>query len=497
MTPARGRAARGEPRADRARRRRRGPGHLARLREPLEDANERLGRAWGVVGHLNAVMNSPELREAYNANLPKVTQYYTELSQHQGLFAKYKALSGERASSSRSTRAQRKIVENELRDFRLGGAELPPEEKARFMAIREKLSELSSRFSDNLLDATNAFAHYATDAARARRASRRTCCRRRAKRRRSEGQAGLEVHAARALLPAGHAVRREPRPARADVPRLRDARLRVRQAGMGQHRAHRRDRQAAPASSRGCSASRTTPSTRSSPRWPSRRGRCSSSWSELAARAKPYAERDLDELTEFARDELGSRPARGLGPRLRLREAARRALRLLRPGGEAVLPGDDGAARHVPAGGDGSTGCVSSPRTAPVWHPDVRFFAIRDRDGALIGQFYVDLYARPSKRGGAWMDEAITRRRKDGRLQTPVAYLNCNFSAPVGGKPGALHARRGHHAVPRVRPRPAPPADARRRARRCGHQRRGMGRGRAALASSWRTSAGSGTCSRR
>jgi len=114
--------------------------------EPLEDANERLGRAWGVVGHLNAVMNSPELREAYNANLPKVTQYYTELSQHQGLFAKLKAL---RASAGFEglTRAQRKVVENELRDFRLGGAELSPDDKARFMAMREKLSALSSRFT--------------------------------------------------------------------------------------------------------------------------------------------------------------------------------------------------------------------------------------------------------------------------------------------------------------------------------------------------------------
>jgi len=131
--------------------------------EPLEDANERLGRAWGMVGHLNAVMNSPELRDAYNANLPKVTQYYTELGQHERLFGKFRAL-GASAAFESLTRAQRKIVENELRDFRLGGAGLPLEKKTRFMAIRARLAELSSHFSDNLLDATNAFAHYATDA---------------------------------------------------------------------------------------------------------------------------------------------------------------------------------------------------------------------------------------------------------------------------------------------------------------------------------------------
>jgi len=132
--------------------------------QPLEDANERLHRAWGVVGHLNAVMNNPELREVYNSNLPKVTQYYTELGQHPGLYARFKALRQGTEFAS-LTPAQKKIVENELRDFRLGGAELPPAKKTRFKEINERLSQLSSRFSDNLLDATNAFAHYIADPA--------------------------------------------------------------------------------------------------------------------------------------------------------------------------------------------------------------------------------------------------------------------------------------------------------------------------------------------
>ncbi|HSB49604.1 MAG TPA: M3 family metallopeptidase, partial [Burkholderiales bacterium] len=140
------------------------PATWADFVQPLEEANERLHRAWGVVGHLNAVMNSPELREAYNSNLPKVTQYYTELGQHPGLHARFKAL---RAGPEFAglTRARKKIVENELRDFRLGGAELPPEKKVRFKEISERLSQLSSRFSDNLLDATNAFSHHVTDPA--------------------------------------------------------------------------------------------------------------------------------------------------------------------------------------------------------------------------------------------------------------------------------------------------------------------------------------------
>src|SRR5258707_6549051 len=134
--------------------------------QPLEDANERLHRAWGIVGHLNAVMNSPELRETYNANLSKVTQYYSELGQHEGLHARFKALKASPGFEA-LTRAQKKIVENELRDFRLGGAELPPAGKTRFKEINEQLSQLSSRFSDNLLDATNAFEHVVTDPAEA------------------------------------------------------------------------------------------------------------------------------------------------------------------------------------------------------------------------------------------------------------------------------------------------------------------------------------------
>ncbi len=129
--------------------------------QPLEDANERLYRAWGQVSHMNAVMNSPALREVYNANLPKLSQYGTELSQHEGLYRKYKALRAGAAFGALSAARQR-VVDNRLRDFRLGGAELDDVAKARFKAVAERLSELSSKFSDNVLDATNAFAHFAT-----------------------------------------------------------------------------------------------------------------------------------------------------------------------------------------------------------------------------------------------------------------------------------------------------------------------------------------------
>ena len=131
---------------------------------PLEDANERLHRAWGQVGHLNAVVNSPELRETYNGNLPKISQYYTELGQHEGLYKKFKALRSSAAFATLSA-AQKKIIDNEVRDFRLGGAELAADKRPRYTEIRDRLSMLGSRFSDNLLDATNAWTHLVTDEA--------------------------------------------------------------------------------------------------------------------------------------------------------------------------------------------------------------------------------------------------------------------------------------------------------------------------------------------
>ncbi|MBA3756063.1 MAG: oligopeptidase A, partial [Nitrosomonas sp.] len=131
--------------------------------QPMVDANERLSRAWGQVSHLNAVMNSPQLREIYNENLPVITQFYAELSQDLLLFEKLKQLRAN-AEFDHLTSTRKKIIENELRDFRLGGAELPAEKKQRFLQIQEELSKLSSKFNDNLLDATNAYSLFIEDA---------------------------------------------------------------------------------------------------------------------------------------------------------------------------------------------------------------------------------------------------------------------------------------------------------------------------------------------
>ncbi len=399
--------------------------------EPLEDANERLGRAWGQVGHLNAVMNSPELREAYTANLPKITQYYTEISQHPHLFAKFKALRAS-AELDELAAAQRRIIDNELRDFRLGGAELSPENKARFMAIRERLSQLSSRFSDNLLDATNAFGHYVSAPADVSgipgdvlEAAREAAA--------ADGKTGWKftLHAPSYISALQYAENRGLRellyhayvtraaefgntewdntPLIVDILKLRGELARL--LGFESYAQYS-----------------LTPKMADTPQ------QVLEFLNSLAVRAQPYARRDLDELEAYARTELG---LSGLAAwdlayaseKLRVARYAFSDQEVKQYFPEAtVMPGMFQLVETL-------YGLKIAPAQAPVWHPDVRFYSLRDRQGALVGEFYVDLYARPSKRGGAWMDEAITRRRKGDRVQVPVAYLNCNFSAPVGGKP--------------------------------------------------------------
>jgi oligopeptidase A len=396
--------------------------------QPLEEANERLHRAWGVVGHLNAVMNSPELREAYNSNLPKVTQYYTELGQHPGLYARFKTLR-DGPEFAGLARAQKKIVENELRDFRLGGAELPPAKKARFS---ERLSQLSSRFSDNLLDATNAFAHHVTDPAltagipedvltTAREAAQ------------AAGITGwtFTLHAPSYLPVMQHAENRALRELmyRAYVTRSSEfGKPEWDNTSLIAEIVKLRREQAQLLDFANYAEYSLEPKMAESPR------QVLDFLHELAARAKPYAERDLREVTGFARaelrlDRLEAWDLAFASEKLREKRYAFSDQEVKQYFPETkVLPGMFKLVETL-------YGLRIEPATAPVWHPDVRYYAIRDQSGNPVGSFYTDLYARPSKRGGAWMDDAITRRLKNGRVQAPVAYLNCNFSAPVGGKP--------------------------------------------------------------
>lgn len=402
--------------------------------QPLEDANERLSRAWGQVSHLHAVLDSPELRAVYNENLPKITQYYAELSQHEGLYCKFKALAASPEYASLSA-ARRRILDNELRDFRLGGAELPPEQKARFKAIQEELAKLSAKFEENLLDATNAWSKLVTDEAELEGVPE-DVKQMFAEQAEAQGLKGWRLNLqAPAYLPvmqfcANRSLREEMY--RAYVTRasefgpekwdntplinqiLRLRREAARLLGYPDY-AH----------------VSLVPKMAQSPQ------EVLDFLEALARRAKPYAERDMAELREFAAKELEL-------PDLQAWDIAY-ASEKLKQARYAFSEQEVKQYFQEPRVLAGLFRLIETlygleirAARAPVWHESVKFFDIRDRTGQLIGQFYLDLYARESKRGGAWMDEAITRRRKGEAIQTPVAYLNCNFSRPVGGKPALL-----------------------------------------------------------
>jgi oligopeptidase A len=401
---------------------------------PLEDANEHLGRAWGMAAHLHAVLDSPALREAYNENLPKITQYWTELAQNVALFGKYKALaaSGEFATLDA---AQRRIVENAVRDFRLGGAELEEEPKKRFAAIMDELAALSAKFSENVLDATNAFKRYVEDPAElagipedvlasAREAAEK------------DGRRGWKFTLqAPSYLPVmqyadNRALREELYRASATrASELGPAEL-DNSPRIGRILALRREAAALLGYANHAEVS-LVPKMAETP------AHVLAFLDDLAARALPFAKRDWEELAAFAREELGlgkveSWDVAWASEKLRVRRYAFSDNELKQYFPEPkVLAGMFRVVESI-------YGVRIEPDQAEVWDPTVRFFRILDRDGALVGQFYLDPYARETKRGGAWMDDVIVRRRHDGHVQTPVAHLVCNFPSPVGGKPALL-----------------------------------------------------------
>ena len=401
---------------------------------PLEDANEHLGRAWGVVGHLHGVLDSPELREAYNANQPGIVQYWTELGQNLALFEKYKALRASTEFASLKGQ-QQKIIDNEIRDFRLSGAELSEEKKQRYAQIMDELARLSTKFSENVLDATNAFSTTVEDLA---------------------DVAGIPADslelAAEAAQKAGakgwkftlHAPSYMPVMQYADNRDLRETiyRAHVTRASefgkpewdntplIAQILKLRNEAAQLLGYSSHAEVSLATKMAES-PR------QVVDFLENLAAKAKPFALKDWDELNAFAANELGIAQMQAwdssyASEKLRLRryDFSDQEVKQYFPEPKVM----QGMFRVI----ETIYGLHIESEQAEAWDPNVRFYRISEKDGTVIGRFYVDLYARETKRGGAWMDEAITRRLVGATVQTPVAYLNCNFPSPAGDKPATF-----------------------------------------------------------
>lgn len=407
------------------------PADYDALSAVLDVATERLGRAWGAVGHLKAVADTPELREAYNTNQPKVVEFHTRMGSDERLYAKYKALD---ANAGTLTPPRRKALSNAIRDFVLSGAELQGEAKQRFAQIQERMAELQQKYSEHVLDATDQFAHFATEAdldgvpADAKEAARAAA--------QADGKDGykLTLHfpsyfpvmqyarnrALREAMYRAYLTRAsELGPAELDNTALMAELLELRQE------------EARLLGYATYAEVSLVPKMAESPR------EVTEFLRELGAKARPSAERDLAELRAFAAAELGL-------PELQPWDIAYASEKLK----EARYAFSDQEVKLYftePKVLEGLFRIIETlfevairPDSAPVWHPSVRFYRI-ERGGELVGQFYLDPYARNGKRPGAWMDDVRGRwHRPEGSTQTPVAHLVCNFAPPVGDKPALL-----------------------------------------------------------
>jgi oligopeptidase A len=406
------------------------PAEWNAIAKVLDVATERLGRAWGMVGHLNAVADTPELRAAYNEALPRVTEFFTRLGADENLYAKYKAIDPARLQPE-----QRQAHKNALRNFLLSGAELTGGAKERYAQIQEKQAELSQKFSEHALDATDAFAYYAAeeeldgvppDVVQAARAAAE-----------AEGKSGhkltLKMPSYLPVMQFGHNRTLRERLYRAYVTRASDqGDPRFDNTPLVREILALRQEEARLLGYPNFAEVSVVPKMAESPDQVIRFLR------DLAHRARPYAAKDVQDMRSFAAEELGIEDPQAwdwsyIGEKLK----------------EARYAFSEQEVKQYFTAPKVLAGLFKIVETlfeveirrdhAPAWNPAVEFYRI-ERGGALVGQFYLDPSARTGKRGGAWMDDVRARwlRPDSGQLQTPIAHLVCNFAEGVEGKPPLL-----------------------------------------------------------
>jgi len=409
------------------------PADYLALSAVLDVAVERLRRVWGHVCHLQSVADTPALRAVHAENLPRITEFMTRLSSDDRLYAKYKAVAASPRAAELST-ARRKALADSLRDFVLGGAELAGAARERFTAIQARTAELSQKFGEHVLDANDAFAHHAGEAeveglpADVREAARAAA--------EADGRSGykLTLHMP-CYLPvmqyASHRPLRETmyrayatRASELGAPALDNSAL------MGELVALRQEAAALLGHASYAHLS-LVPKMAESPE------QVLSFLRDLARRARPYAERELAELREFAARELGIADLQAWD-----RFYAAEKLKQARYAFSSQEVKQYFTEPRVLAGlfrlVETLFGVAIREEPAPVWHDSVRFFRVF-RGSTPVAGFYLDLHARPGKQQGAWMNDARSRwLRPDGALQLPVAHLVCNFAPPVGGRPALL-----------------------------------------------------------
>ncbi|MEZ9471128.1 oligopeptidase A [Vibrio lentus] len=402
---------------------------------PIDEVDDRLGRIWSPVSHMNSVMNSDELREAYESCLPVLSEYGTWVGQHKGLFDAYKAIKASEAFSALD-QAQQKTITDALRDFELSGIGLPADEQHRYGEISKRQSELGSQFSNNVLDATMGWSKQVTDVAEL---------------------AGMPESALAAAQAAAEAKEQEGYLLTLDIPSYLPV---MTYCDNQELRQELYEAYVTRASDRGPNAGKwdnteiiteqlklrheiarmlgfSTYSEKSlSTKMAETPDQVLGFLNDLAVKAKPQGEREVEELRQFAEKEFGVSELNlwdiayySEKQKQNLFEISDEELRPYFPESKAVSGLFEVLNRVFGMS-------VSEREGVDTWHDSVRFFDIFDATGTLRGSFYLDLYAREHKRGGAWMDDCRGRRiTQSGELQTPVAYLTCNFNKPVGDKP--------------------------------------------------------------
>jgi oligopeptidase A len=407
------------------------------LIEPIENAEDRLGKAWSPVSHLNSVLNSDALREAYNACLPKLSAYSTEMGQNEALFKAYKSIAESDDYASLDT-AQQKIIQNALRDFHLSGIDLDAEKKQRYKEISQELSQLASNYEENVLDATNGWTKLITNELDLTGLPESAL----AGARQTAEQNGQEGWMITLQFPSYHAVmtyadnrelRREhyqayatrasdqgPQAGRWDNSEIMEKILALR---------HEKARLLGFANYAELSLAK---------KMAEKPDDVMGFLEDLADKSWRQARRDLAELRDFARTYygVGDLQSWDIGyysekMRQHFYQLSQEEVKAYFPVTK-VLPGLFAVVEKL-------YGLqIAELHDFDSWHPDVRFFEITDQNGDLRGKFFVDLYARPKKRGGAWMDDCVGRKKIDDQVQTPVAYLTCNFTPPTGNDPALL-----------------------------------------------------------
>ncbi len=407
------------------------------LVQPLEQIDLQFERIWGPIGHLDSVRNSDEWHAAYDACLAKVTEYRTEVGQNAALVAKFKALANS-AEFAQLNLAQKKVIENALRDFRLSGIDLAPAEQAEYKRISQRLSQLTSQFGNQVLKATQAWSKHISD---------------------KKDLAGLPESALGLLaqyaqqkqldgwrvtldFPSYLAVMTHAnnRALREEVYRAYATRASDQadnkdfdnSANIAEIRQLRHELATLLGFNNYAERSLATKMVESTEQ-------VVGFLRDLGRKAKPQAERELQTLREFAAKELAITDLQPwdvtyAGEKLQLKtlSLSQEQLKPYFPV-ETVLKGLFDLVETLFGVKTVQTLGVS------VWHDDVRFYQLINEQNQVIAGFYLDLYARENKRGGAWMDVVNSRwRHPDGSLQAPVAYLVCNFTPPVGDKPACL-----------------------------------------------------------